>query len=173
MRILNKILIPATLVAVAVVAGIFAFMPIEKASTVHSSLTSTIDSEINAQDRFVYFSKNFTTFDQDSTPGTTILKIDSGETVTVYAVVTATRNSAFAAGGNGGILECGVVSGSNDITTNATHGTAATSNGGTSVRNGSLTITNGADIMFGSSGGAASTIGGICALMLQIDSGNG
>ena len=39
---MNKLTIPAILVATVMVAGIFAFMPIEKASTVHDTVTTDI-----------------------------------------------------------------------------------------------------------------------------------
>jgi len=39
---MNKLTIPAILVATVMVAGIFAFMPIEKASTVHTTIQNTI-----------------------------------------------------------------------------------------------------------------------------------
>jgi len=38
---LNKFTIPVILVATVLVAGIFAFMPVEKASTVHTTLQSS------------------------------------------------------------------------------------------------------------------------------------
>ena len=39
---MNKIAIPAILVATVMVAGMFAFMPVEQASTVHLSGTVTL-----------------------------------------------------------------------------------------------------------------------------------
>ena len=38
---MNKLTIPAILVATVMVAGIFAFMPVEKASTVHTTITAS------------------------------------------------------------------------------------------------------------------------------------
>ena len=40
---MNKLTIPSILAATVLIAGIFAFMPVEKASTVHSSLGMKID----------------------------------------------------------------------------------------------------------------------------------
>jgi len=47
---MNKIAIPALLVATIMVAGIFAFVPVEQASTVHASgtFTTTDDSDITS-----------------------------------------------------------------------------------------------------------------------------
>ena len=49
--IVNKFTIPAILVVTVFVAGIFAFMPVEKASTVHTTLGTTTQSTniLNAQ----------------------------------------------------------------------------------------------------------------------------
>jgi len=48
---MNKFTIPAILVVTVLVAGIFAFMPVEKASTVHTTLGSSTQSTniLNAQ----------------------------------------------------------------------------------------------------------------------------
>ena len=40
---MNKIVIPAILAATVLVAGVFAMMPVQKASTIHSSLSSGVD----------------------------------------------------------------------------------------------------------------------------------
>ena len=47
---MNKLTIPAILVATVLVAGIFAFMPIQQASTVHTSgtITTASDADIDA-----------------------------------------------------------------------------------------------------------------------------
>ena len=65
---MNKIVIPAILVVTVLVAGIFAFMPIDKATTVHTTLQSASDAttqtttitddiadEVRDQDRYVYW----------------------------------------------------------------------------------------------------------------------
>ena len=43
---MNKLVIPAILVSITLVAGIFAFMPVEKASTVHTTIQGTQLTEI-------------------------------------------------------------------------------------------------------------------------------
>ena len=39
---MNKIVIPAILAATVLVAGMFALMPVQKASTVHTSITAAV-----------------------------------------------------------------------------------------------------------------------------------
>ena len=39
---MNKIVIPAILAATVLVAGMFAMMPVQKASTVHTSITAAV-----------------------------------------------------------------------------------------------------------------------------------
>jgi len=41
---MNKLAIPIALVAVIMVAGIFAFLPVEQASTVHDTISDANDS---------------------------------------------------------------------------------------------------------------------------------
>ena len=61
---MNKILIPSILAVTIIVAGIFAFIPIDEASTVHSTLasstsldtqTTTIGANIDKQDRVISY----------------------------------------------------------------------------------------------------------------------
>ena len=42
---MNKIVIPALLVSTVMVAGMFAFMPVEQANTVHTTITDAINIE--------------------------------------------------------------------------------------------------------------------------------
>jgi len=44
--LLNKIVIPAILVSITLVAGIFALMPIEKAGTVHTTIQATLGASV-------------------------------------------------------------------------------------------------------------------------------
>ena len=71
-KLLNRFMIPAILLAVVMVAGVFAFMPVEKASTVHSTLASSttqtnnealVDSELDGQDRVINFYYNMSHFE--------------------------------------------------------------------------------------------------------------
>ena len=40
---MNKLTIPSILAATVLIAGIFAFMPVEKANTVHTSLGTDVE----------------------------------------------------------------------------------------------------------------------------------
>lgn len=42
---MNKVLVPSILVIIVLVAGIFAFIPVEKASTVHTTIGGNIDDQ--------------------------------------------------------------------------------------------------------------------------------
>ena len=104
--LLNKILIPAALLATVIIAGIFAFMPVEKASTVHgnlatsasvTTLTSNVESEADGQNRAIDFYFNMTH------PGgkplgynITIVRGESGKIFTGHAILTAIPNNATA-----------------------------------------------------------------------------
>jgi len=48
MQLMNKFLIPAILTAVVLIAGIFAFMPVDKASTVHTQIIAAITDSQDA-----------------------------------------------------------------------------------------------------------------------------
>jgi len=45
--LLNKLVIPAILVATVMVAGIFAFSPVQSASTVHGTISDDYDTLLN------------------------------------------------------------------------------------------------------------------------------
>lgn len=97
---LNKILIPAALVATVIIAGIFAFMPVEKAGTVHSTLAttssiSTLSDTVTSNNRAITFYFNMT--HGSGRPGgnnMTIVLSEPGKTLTGYATLTAILNNA-------------------------------------------------------------------------------
>ena len=172
MLMLNKFLIPAALVATVIIAGIFAFMPVEKASTVHGTLatsTSITDANTNTNksatgaDRFLFFEKNYTVFDSDSVSGKTIVRLDEGTTNGIL-VIGATPNNETVPGT--GVLECGATTGEDGtiIAGNAT----ATADSQTTIVNGTFSITTGTDILFGPDG-ASTTLGGVCSVFIQFD----
>ena len=117
---LNKIIIPAALVATIVIAGIFAFMPVEKASTVHGSLTNTV----TGLDRAYYFKFNQSYASAAISTGLTLLPAQAGVTYSGNYVITATANNRTATGLNGDFsaFKCGLVDGTSALTTNATGG---------------------------------------------------
>jgi len=107
--LLNKFLIPAILVAVVMVAGVFAFMPVEKASTVHGTLatgsalttqTTLISTQADNQQRAISFSFNMShnpNPDGGTTewPGNaTIVLGQTGVTLTGYGSLSALPNNA-------------------------------------------------------------------------------
>ena len=52
---MNKLVIPSILTATVLIAGIFAFMPADKASTVDNTIIEAIQNSVSAQDRILYF----------------------------------------------------------------------------------------------------------------------
>ena len=104
--LLNKILIPAALLATVVIAGIFAFMPVEKASTVHGNLaTSTsittlsdsVVSEADNQNRALDFYFNMThPGGKNKGYNITLVRGEPGKIFTGYATLTAIPNNATA-----------------------------------------------------------------------------
>jgi len=55
-KTMNKLVIPTILLATVMVAGMFAFMPVNQASTVHATI---IIPELNAQDRTITYYQLF------------------------------------------------------------------------------------------------------------------
>ena len=116
MLMLNKFLIPAALIATVVIAGIFAFMPIEKASTVHGTLATSasqtttdtnVDAELDALDRAMTFNINTTAFNVDTNPTYPLIPAKTGKALTGHAVLTSVGNQN---GATLGLHECGLVS---------------------------------------------------------------
>jgi len=99
---LNKILIPIALLATVVIAGTFAFMPVEKASTVHSTLATSssitsLSDTVTSNNRAIDFYFNMTHAYQTSLNGgknITIVRSEPGKTFTGYATLTAIPNNA-------------------------------------------------------------------------------
>jgi len=50
---MKKIVIPAILLATVLVAGMFALMPVEKASTVHTTITADTQANFDDQERLI------------------------------------------------------------------------------------------------------------------------
>ena len=98
---MNKFTIPAILVVTVLVAGIFAFMPVEKASTVHTTLGSSTQSTniLNAQLNNVK-----TTFQVNMDENATASCIGGGGFLVYWTFTNATRNI-------GGTSDTGIVQG--------------------------------------------------------------
>ena len=52
---MNKVVIPAILSVTILIAGIFAFMPVEKAATVHTTILADTAEEVRDQDRYLFW----------------------------------------------------------------------------------------------------------------------
>ena len=119
MLMLNKFLIPAALIATVVIAGIFAFMPVEKASTVHgtlatsasiTTLSDSVTSESDNQNRAISFYFNMTHPARSGIHNITIINDEPGKTFTGYATLTAILNNATqnSAGTAPKVINCGL-----------------------------------------------------------------
>lgn len=172
---LNKFLIPAALVATVVIAGIFAFMPVEKASTVHGTLAtstgqtttnSNVDDEMDAQDRSLFFKFNQTA-GRDSGVHTIVPK-KTGKVITASYLITAVPNVATTANGNLLTAECGLVT--------VGQGTLGLTNATNNSVNGTVTTTagDGLALQFDDEfAGGLSTRGGTCQITVFIDTISG
>lgn len=180
---LNKILIPAALLATVIIAGIFAFMPVEKASTVHSTLATSssittlsdsVTSEADNQNRAITFYVNLT--HGTSRPGgnnVSIVLSEPGKTFTGYAILTAipNSNSTGVAQGQGNNLgstsakmNCGLQTTGEDGTANklGINATAGTSNFTRFSAANGLTANEGIAVVLVNQT-IAGKIGGVCA----------
>ena len=82
---MNKLAIPAILVATVLVAGIFAFSPVEQASTVHTDIIAQTQSTVVSAGPF--------TVDDDTDDGTICLDLDAGEgQMTILAAYIVTND---------------------------------------------------------------------------------
>ena len=77
LSLVNKILIPSILVVTIIVAGIFAFMPVEKATTVHTTITTDLGANIDKQDRVLSFYFSTGTKNLNDTSNANILPFKS------------------------------------------------------------------------------------------------
>ena len=75
--------IPSILIATVLLAGIFAFQPIEQASTVHTTITTNTDAEIDAKDQWITVTLN------DIVRPTDGIDIDLSEDITDHINIAA------------------------------------------------------------------------------------
>lgn len=171
---LNKFLIPAVLVATVVIAGIFAFMPVEKASTVHGSITTgqtttdtNVDAEMDAQDRTFTLSMNMS---RDGSIGIyPMIPAKAGKTISgsyIIAVIPNNHTSGNAQSfGATTTFSCGLVDGQGNI--------LSVPNGSRNVPgNGTLAPTAGRSVSVQYDRTNSNT-GGVCNVYLFIDSISG
>lgn len=177
---LNKFLIPTALVATVVIAGIFAFMPVEKASTVHGNLATS--TQLGQIDRGIFFTVNQTYISAAQTAsGVILLPAQTGVTYTGQYVITAINDNATATGHTktrAPNLECGLVDGNGQQIS----GTTAAGNAtlpGTPTVSGTLSTAN-----LGSGEAvrvqidtnpytAQDSFGGVCQVTIFLQSGSG
>ena len=177
---LNKFLIPAALVATVVIAGIFAFMPVEKASTVHGTLaTSTgqtttdtnVDAEADGQDRAITFYYNMSHLTPDASAANglranaTIVLGQTDVTYTGYGTLTAIPNNSTSHSGSGTSphkINCGFETTGQDGTRDrlAGNATAGLTN---FTRFSSSLLTSGDGISVILANGTGANHGGVCA----------
>ncbi|MBI3253828.1 MAG: hypothetical protein HYZ56_03860 [Nitrosopumilales archaeon] len=172
---MNKFLIPAALVATVIIAGIFAFMPVEKASTVHGTLASSsgqtttdtnVDAEADGLNRAISFYLNMS--HGNNRPGgnnVTIILSEPGQTFTGYAMLTAIPNNAT---GNDSVrtMNCGLQTTGEDGTRNklGLNATAGMSNFTRFSAANGLTANEGiAVVLVNNTGASANNMVGVCA----------
>jgi len=175
---LNKFLIPAALLATVVIAGIFAFMPVEKASTVHGTLATTTsqttntntittntDAELDALDRSITVSLNMSRTADSGIH--TIIPAKSGKTISGSYILSVIPNNQTTVGGMGvaTTFSCGLVDGQGNVlsATNASKGISA---------NGTLAPTAGRAVAV-QYDRLNSNVGGVCNVYLFLDSNAG
>ena len=161
---LNKFVIPAVLAGVVVIAGIFAFMPIEKVTTVHSTIvqTSDITSNVRGIDRYVHWEINFT---NNAKQLVTLIPASSG-TITGFAVLTAEPNHQFY-GSAEKVFRCGLSTTNNEkFVINATQGNSTAS----ALRTDILSADEGIVVEAVNS---TNRVPGVCSVTLIIDSSTG
>lgn len=164
---LNKFIIPAALLATVVIAGIFALMPVEKASTVHGSLTSTT----TGQERLIHVSFNTTLAeaqraDADNVP---VIAAESGSTIVVRNFILQATPSE--PGPSGGVTnwECGLTDGTNSLLT--TNASRLSPINGTSISG--LASGEGLYIQVDPRTNAPAAVSGACSLYVVVDSVDG
>jgi len=165
---LNKVLVPALLGIVVLIAGIFAFVPIEKSATVHGLLATVttntnndalIATEADGQDRYAFWQINTT-----ASGFHILIPADSG-TITGYAVLTAEPNN-HSFNSRELIYQCGL-----STTNDEQLGINATQGNTTALA--LSTVLDGTDGIILESVTSTNEIEGVCSVTLIIDSGTG
>ena len=160
---LNKFLIPSVLASIIVIAGIFAFMPVEKVTTVHSTIvqTSDITSNVRDIDRYAHWEINFT---NNAKQLVTLIPAGSG-TITGFAVLTAEPNHQKL-GSAEKVFRCGLsTTNSEKLGINATQGNS------TSLALSAVLSANEGIVV--EAVNSTNTVPGVCSVTLIIDSSTG
>ncbi|MBI2006353.1 MAG: hypothetical protein HYS75_03665 [Nitrosopumilales archaeon] len=161
---MNKFVIPAVLASIIVIAGIFAFMPIEKVTTVHSTIvqTSDITSNVRGIDRYVHWEINFTNMPKQKI---TLIPASSG-TITGFAVLTAEPNHQRS-GSAEKVFRCGL----STTTAGEMLGINATQGNSTSLPLSAALGANEGIVL--EAVNSTNTVPGVCSVTLIIDSSTG
>jgi len=183
---LNKFIIPAALVAIITVTGVFAFMSVEKASTVHGTLETNIntntDAELDALDRGITFEINSTGVALTKGFTYVLIPAKAGKTLAGHALLTSIGNQQVAASQAVGAHECGLVTtavGSPLSTGSLTGSTSGTHPFGNATRGNSTFGVLSSSILGAAEGigvqveGTGQTIGGVCRVTIFLDSNSG
>lgn len=156
---MNKLVIPAILVSITLVAGVFAFMPVEKASTVHTTIATNVDD----QDRALFFSINGT--GRADVTGFDLIPAVANKDLQGSVVVSASGNLRSLDN-----INCGLSS---------TDGTTTIANATGGIPGNALINTAGAGIPAGFVTGEGIELsmsvvgaGGICTVTILLDSGD-
>ena len=116
---MTNLAIPILLASIVMIAGVFAFMPIDKASTVHTTIGTNIDN----QNRAVNFAVNMT-----SGQAFQIIPAETGVTLSgsyVLSSVPAPTSAELVVG----VLECGLTDGGTGLLSDTNSTETASANG--------------------------------------------
>ena len=123
---------PILLASIVMIAGIYAFVPVEQASTVHTTIATDIDN----QNRAMTFALNMT----QANGQIQLIAGETGQTITGTYVLSSLPGGGGAGAGSG-VLECGltdggtgVVSGTNSTETGPASGTLANLGSGEGIK---------------------------------------
>lgn len=157
---MKKIMIPAILGIIMIIGGIFAFMPVERASTVHGTLATTtnVEEKIDAQDRSINFFLNFSHIQKPIV----VLPAESGKTFSGHAIISAMPNNVTVASA-GQDMNCGL-----ETTVPVSIGINATG-GNTTAATFSLSSGEGLQVVLSNN----SRMTGVCSGTLVVDSWGG
>ena len=164
----NKtILIPVVLSVIIVIAGIFAFMPIEKVTTVHGTLptSTTLTTETRGLDQFAVYRINFT---NNYKQLVTLIPASSG-TITGHATITAIANKMNSSSGGQGVerqFQCGL-----STTNNEQLGINVTQGNSTSIALSAALSANEGIVV--EAVNSTNRVPGVCIVTLILDSSTG
>ena len=95
---MNKLTIPAILVATVMVAGIFAFMPVQQASTVHDTIIASTTDIRQIQQTIV--------FDATAAVDNDLIRISSAEPFEILSIIFDASTNLAGAGEHLALMMC-------------------------------------------------------------------